>query len=270
MMITKPFKFGVPIFVVAAMFAVMALWAWSPIGGAGGGPTETAALRGQITWTVYDAYGNIKAHDVIQNAINGTEGIDAAMERLILALNADQGEAFAQPGAAEIGEANAFDNIVAIADENDAASDDWDSGNVTANLDGDFVDLFNFDNTGDGNQDNGNNNDGVNDQDGNSVAAPDGIEDNPNGEQNPADGTYAGGAAGDGVGEVTVSYRANGIAVIRQLGLVKTAPDDNTASGGVTIPDQDILASQAVNITLADGDTLEVTWELTVSTAGGF
>jgi len=222
----KPIRLGVPLFMVAAMVAVLAIWAWGPIGGAGGGPSDTAGLKGQITWTVYDASGNIKAHDVIQNDINTTPGLDSTVNRLVLVGK--------NPAATDI-----YDGIVAIAvpagvtdsvDSSDDPTNGFLSGNLTKLLDGDSA-----------------------------VTTSTSHE-------NPADGTNPLVAdAGTGITEVQVKFfsRADGV-IIRQLGLVRTT-ETSTHTAPATITDDELLAHQPVNITLDTADTLEVTWRLTVT-----
>jgi len=87
------------------------------------------------------------------------------------------------------------------------------------------------------------------------------------GAQNPAQGTYTNvGTALDGDGKITVTFTASADGtVVRQLALVKTAADDTASGGAVAIPDADVLAYKAVNITLDNGDTLQIEWTTNIS-----
>ena len=79
---------------------------------------------------------------------------------------------------------------------------------------------------------------------------------------NPADGAYAVGATG--VGTVTNQFLAQtGISgTALEMRLIKTLPD-NTADGAVGVALADTLAIISINVTLADTDTLTITWTLT-------
>lgn len=80
---------------------------------------------------------------------------------------------------------------------------------------------------------------------------------------NPAQGTVGVATSGGGSGTVSETFEAEGSQNIRQLALVKTA---STAASTDTQPaDDDILATQDVTITLADEDTLAITWTVTAS-----
>ena len=73
---------------------------------------------------------------------------------------------------------------------------------------------------------------------------------------NPADGTNAAGATG--IYTVTKTFTASGASTIAELNLTRGAAVNGTLETTVG-------AWQAVTITLANTDTLQVTWTITVS-----
>lgn len=77
---------------------------------------------------------------------------------------------------------------------------------------------------------------------------------------NPAVGTFSdGGADGLGDGSIAVTFTASGSATATQMQLVKAAPADTTSSGTL-ISASDVLAVIEIDVTLANTDTLTVTW----------
>ena len=79
---------------------------------------------------------------------------------------------------------------------------------------------------------------------------------------NPADGLFATGAAG--VGTVTNKFLAqSGVSgAILEMRLVKTQPNDSAGTPAI-IPLTETLAVIGINVTLADTDTLTITWTVT-------
>ena len=224
MRIRKSVVFGVPVVMVTTLVAVLALWAWAPIDV---GSTSNAGLTWNVEYWHRNAEGEVLQHKKESNAIVAS-GLEHAMERLIAEADADASLAFADPGAvAEIGVANAFDQIVLL-NVDDAASDGILLGSVLTNVDGT------------------NNADAVH--------------------MNPADGTYANvGSATDGDGSVAVTFLAQGDpAQAEQMHLVK-APFDDTVGGALAIAADDVLATIEIVVDLADTDTLTVTWTINVS-----
>ncbi len=78
-------------------------------------------------------------------------------------------------------------------------------------------------------------------------------------EFNPQEGTVVAGAA-TGVYTVAATFAASGAVLIEELQLVKGNNADNQAPTNL-----EIGAWQNVSVTLATGDTLTVTWTITVS-----
>jgi hypothetical protein len=152
------------------------------------------------------------------------------MERLIAGNDSDATLAFTDPNASEIGEANAFDQIV-LMDTDDAASDGLLAANILLNVDG---------GTG-----------------GNAGQAAGSTE------NNPADGAYSDvGNTSDGDGKVTLKFLADGNPdAATQMHLVKAAVDD-TVDGAAAIDAADILATLEISVDLADTDTLTIEWTI--------
>ena len=212
-----------------SMVAFVAIWAWVPVVG---GPTSNAGLKWNVEYWHRDADGELLQYGKDSNAIVAS-GLEHAMERLIAAEDADAALAFTNPAAAEIGNANAFDQIV-LMDTDDAASDGLLAANILLLVDGGT---------------------------GNNAGQAAGGDAN-----NPADGAYSNPGANttDGDGEVILQFLADGDpAVATQMHLVK-APFDNTGDGAVAIAAEDILATIEITVDLADTDTLTVTWTLDV------
>ena len=221
MRIRKSVVFGTPAVMVSVLVAVMALWAWGPI--SVGGTTSQAGVKWNVEYWHRNAEGEVLQHKKDSNAIVAS-GLEHAMERLIAAGSGDIALAFTDPTAAEIGEANAFDQIVLL-DTDDAASDGILLGSVLLNVDG-----------GTGN---------------NSGQAAGGVE------NNPADGAYSNvGTTSDGDGNVTLQFLADGDPdAATQMHLVK-APVDDTVGAALAIAATDILATIEISVDLADTDTL--------------
>ena len=212
-----------------SVVALVAIWAWVPVLG---GPTSNAGLTWNVEYWHRDADGELLQYGKDSNAIVAS-GLEHASERLIAAADADASLAFTNPGAAEIGEANAFDQIV-LMDTDDAASDGLLAANILLDVDG-----------GTGN---------------NAGQAAGGVE------NNPADGAYSNvGDTTDGDGSVTLQFLADGDpAVATQMHLVKAAVDDTAVGGAAAIAADDILATIEITVDLADTDTLTVTWTIDV------
>ena len=237
----KPVMFGVPVVMVTLLLTVLALWAWGPIGGSASGAGSNAGLVWNVEYWHRNAAGEVLQHKKDSNAIVAS-GLEHAVERLIAASSTVINLAFTDPAAAEIGEANAFDQIVLMnADDNldtsgaggTGASDGIDSTQILLLVDG-----------GGGN---------------NSGQTAGGVK------NNPADGLYADvGTISDGDGKVTLQFLADGNPdAATQMHLVKAAPDD-TAGAAADIVAADILATIEISVDLADTDTLTITWTVDV------
>jgi len=227
--IGQPVVFGIAAVIVTTLVAALTLWAWESSGGVGRS-TSTIGLVWNVEYWHRNAEGEVLQHKKASNAIVAS-GLEHAVERLITAADADATLAFTNPAAAEIGEANAFDQIV-LMDTDDAASDGLLAANILLNVDG---------GTGD-----------------NAGQAAGGVE------NNPADGAYADvGTTSDGDGKVTVKFLADGNPdAATQMHLVKAAVDDTTDSGAAAIAAADVLATIEISVDLADTDTLTIEWTI--------
>ena len=225
----QPAVFGIAAVIVTTLVAALALWAWGSSGGAGRS-TSTIGLVWNVEYWHRNAEGEVLQHKKASNAIVAS-GLEHAVERLITAADADATLAFTNPAAAEIGEANAFDQIV-LMDTDDDASDGLLAANILLNVDG-----------GTGN---------------NAGQAAGGVE------NNPADGAYADvGTTSDGDGKVTVKFLADGNPdAATQMHLVKAAVDDTTDSDAAAIAAADVLATIEISVDLADTDTLTIEWTI--------
>ena len=227
--IGQPVVFGIAAVIVTTLVAALTLWAWESSGGVGRS-TSTIGLVWNVEYWHRNAEGEVLQHKKASNAIVAS-GLEHAVERLITAADADATLAFTNPAAAEIGEANAFDQIV-LMDTDDDASDGLLAANILLDVDG-----------GTGN---------------NAGQAAGGVE------NNPADGAYADvGTTSDGDGKVTVKFLADGDPdAATQMHLVKAAVDDTTASGAAAIAAADVLATIEISVDLADTDTLTIEWTI--------
>ena len=227
--IGQPVVFGIAAVIVTTLVAALTLWAWESSGGVGRS-TSTIGLVWNVEYWHRNAEGEVLQHKKASNAIVAS-GLEHAVERLITAADADATLAFTNPAAAEIGEANAFDQIV-LMDTDDAASDGLLAANILLNVDG---------GTGD-----------------NAGQAAGGVE------NNPADGAYADvGTTSDGDGKVTVKFLADGNPdAATQMHLVKAAVDDTTDSDAAAIAAADVLATIEISVDLADTDTLTIEWTI--------
>ena len=227
--IGQPVVFGIVAVIVTTLVAALTLWAWESSGGVGRS-TSTIGLVWNVEYWHRNAEGEVLQHKKASNAIVAS-GLEHAVERLITAADADATLAFTNPAAAEIGEANAFDQIV-LMDTDDAASDGLLAANILLDVDG-----------GTGN---------------NAGQAAGGVE------NNPADGAYADvGTTSDGDGKVTVKFLADGNPdAATQMHLVKAAVDDTTDSSAAAIAAADVLATIEISVDLADTDTLTIEWTI--------
>ena len=187
----KPVMLGVPMVMVTALVAVMALWAWGPIGEASlDGPTSNAIAMWNVEYWHRNADGELLENKRLHNAVQAL-GLDAAMERLI-----NKDAVLNTATANMIGEEDAFDQIVLMSVD-DAAAGGLALANILTNVDG-----------------------GTGDNAGQVAAGA---------KWNPADGAYAnpGATTGDGLGTVTLQFLGDGDpAAATQMHLVKAAPDD--------------------------------------------
>lgn len=244
---TNPVLLGVPVLMVGAMVAVLALWATGTIGGSGiGGNNSSAGIFWNVEYWHKNAAGEVLQHKQARNAIQAS-GREHAMERLIAAQSTDIALPFATVNAAEIGEANAFDQILLMnADDNltnggaggVGCSDGIDSTQILLLVDGGA----------------GVDNDG---------AAPSAGSVHTN----PADGSYTNvNTTSDGDGKVQVVFLANGDpGVATQMHLVKAIPDDTASGGAADIVANDCLATIEITVDLDNTDTLTITWTLDIS-----
>ena len=223
----KRVMLGIPGVILFTTGVVLALWAWGPVGDSPS--TSTAGVSWNVEYWHRTAEGRVLEHKRTSNAIVAS-GLEHAMERLIAGNDSDATLAFTDPGAAEIGEANTFDQIV-LMDTDDAASDGLLAANILLNADG---------GTG-----------------GNAGQAAGGTK------NNPADGAYSDvGDTSDGDGKVTLKFLADGNPdAATQMHLVKAAVDD-TADGAAAIDAADILATLEISVDLADTDTLTIEWTI--------
>ena len=218
---------GIPVVILFTIGVVLAIWAWVPVEDSPS--TSTAGVSWNVEYWHRTAEGRVLEHKKTSNAIVAS-GLEHAMERLIAGNDSDATLAFTDPGAAEIGEANAFDQIV-LMDTDDAASDGLLAANILLLVDG-----------GTGN---------------NAGQAAGGTK------NNPADGAYSDvGDTSDGDGKVTLKFLADGNPdAATQMHLVKAAVDD-TADGAAAIAAADILATLEISVDLADTDTLTIEWTI--------
>ena len=220
---------GIPGVILFTIGVVLAIWAWGPVGDSPS--TSTAGVSWNVEYWHRTAQGRILEHKKTSNAIVAS-GLEHAMERLIAGNDSDATLAFTDPGAAEIGEANAFDQIVLMNTDDSDATDGLLAANILLNVDG-----------GTGN---------------NAGQAAGGTK------NNPADGAYSDvGDTSDGDGKVTLKFLADGNPdAATQMHLVKAAVDDTAAGGAAAIDAADILATLEINVDLADTDTLTIEWTI--------
>jgi hypothetical protein len=223
----KRVMLGIPGVILFTISVILTLWTWGPVGDSHS--TSTAGVFWNVEYWHRTAGGRVLEHKVTSNAIVAS-GLEHAMERLIAGNDSDATLAFTDPNASEIGEANAFDQIV-LMDTDDAASDGLLAANILLNVDG---------GTG-----------------GNAGQAAGSAE------NNPADGAYSNvGDTSDGDGKVTLKFLADGNPdAATQMHLVKSAVDDTT-DGAAAIAAADILATLEMNVDLADTDTLTIEWTI--------
>lgn len=228
---SKRVLLGVPMLMVTAMVAVMALWATGIIGGGGGvfgGSSSTATLVWNVEYWHRNAAGEVLQHKKAHNDIS-VEGLDAANLLLI-----DEDAALTAGGPTT--DTDTYDQIallnVSLATRAITA----------AALSGDILLLVDGGELG--------NNAG---------------QDNDGQHMNPADGLDAATGGGSGDGTVTLKFQAVGSpAAALQMRLVKSVPDDSAATPlGISLADT--LAAIGINVTLADTDTLTITWTVNIS-----
>lgn len=228
---SKPVLLGVPMLMVAAMFAVMALWATGIIG-SGGGVFGGTSSAGTLVWNVEywhrNADGEVLQHKKDHNTVT-VEGLDAANLLLI-------DEAAALTAGSPTTDTDTYDQI-ALLNKNLATL-----SITTAAASTDILLLVDGGSTG---NNTGQNNDGIH--------------------FNPADGLDAATGGGSGDGTVTLQFQAVGNpAAALQMRLVKSVPDDSAATP-LAISLADTLAVIGINVDLADTDTLTITWTLNIS-----
>ena len=225
----KSVVFGVPVVMLTVLVAVLALWAWGPLGASGDGPSSNATLVWNVEYWHRNAAGEVLQHKKDHNTVT-VEGIDRANALLIdstqiLANNSDATDN------------DTYDQIL-LMDVNLATRA------ITAAPQA--ADILLLVDGGTGNN-TGQNTDGVN--------------------HNPADGAYAAGATDSGDGTVTVQFLAQSgdPPAALQMRLVKAIPDDTATTCCATITLADTLAVIAINVDLADTDTLTITWTLNLN-----
>ncbi|MCH8988689.1 MAG: hypothetical protein IIA92_07765 [Chloroflexi bacterium] len=126
---SKPVLLGVPMLMVAAMVAVMALWVTGIIGGGGGvfgGPSSTGTLVWNVEYWHRDSDGNLLQYGKDHNAIT-VEGLDAAVDHLLSQTVQDA-----------LGADDAFDKIILLTANAsvDPASDGFTAANIALDIDG--------------------------------------------------------------------------------------------------------------------------------------
>lgn len=192
---TKVVGISVPLIIVAAVVAVLAVWA---VMGATGGVKDGVSIKGVIEYSIFDPAGNLKASNAIHNDYTDSLSGDAA--------GLLTGAAQLSPG---------YESIAACS--NNPNTGLGDGGTPTGcTLQGDAVD---------------------------------------GSSENPADGS-ASVTANAWESEVTFTATAGGTILELQLA--------NTTAGTTAPTPAEIGAVQDVNITLGAGDTLTVTWTVTV------
>lgn len=228
----NPIMLGVPFLAVSALVAVLALWAWGPLGATSGGgaTTSTANMVWNVEYWHHNADGDVLQHRTAHNTVTGV-GVEAAMERVI---NASLDLGSQTDGAGLLTEANTWDQIALM----NAANDVTDGVAAIEILD---------------------------EVDGGSAQNADRAA---GGAQfNPADGAYTdSGTTTDGKGDVTLQFLAeagNPAAALRMV-LGKFAARDNVDDAGAALAAADILAFIDINVDLAATDTLTITWTLDI------
>ena len=226
MIIGKSVLLGIPVVMGAVLVAVLALWAWGPMGG---GSTSNASLVWNVEYWHRNADGEVLQHKIDHNTVT-VEGLDAANLLLI-----DESATLAAVNPTT--DTDTYDQIL-LMDVNLATRPI-----TSAPVSGDILLLVDGGDTG--------NNSG---QDTDAVHT------------NPADGLDAATGGGSGDGTVTNQFLAVGDpAAALQMRLVKAAPDDTAITCCAAITLADTLAVIAISVDLADTDTLTVTWTIDIS-----
>ena len=78
----KSVVFGVPVVMVAALVAVLVLWAWGPLWASGGAATSTASASWNVEYWHRNAAGEVLQHKKDHNVVSEI-GKQAGMQRLI-------------------------------------------------------------------------------------------------------------------------------------------------------------------------------------------
>ena len=226
MIIGKSVLLGIPVVMVAVLVAVLALWAWGPMGG---GSTSNASLVWNVEYWHRNADGEVLQHKIDHNTVT-VEGLDAANLLLI-----DESATLAAGNPTT--DTDTYDQIL-LMDVNLATRPITSapvSGDILLPVDG-----------GDTGNNSGQDTDAVH--------------------TNPADGLDAATGGGSGDGTVTNQFLAVGDpAAALQMRLVKAAPDDTAITCCAAITLADTLAVIAISVDLADTDTLTVTWTIDIS-----
>ena len=231
---SKPALLTVPVVMFITLIAVLALWATGNIGGSGvGGASTTASAVWNVEYWHKNAAGEVLQYQKVHNTVT-TNGLDAAVERLI---DAESGGELVAIVAGSAAEDFAFDNVVLLLNQTEDPDTQTVLGtSVLQDVDGA--------NTG-GDAD----------------------------EWNPADGVYqiGGRGANDGDGVVTVTFLAgsgNPGPALRMLLTTAALNDTNDVPSATTADDiliGEILAFININVDLADTDTLTITWTVDIS-----
>ena len=226
MIIAKSVMLGTPVVMVTALVAVLALWAWGPMGG---GSTSMASLVWNVEYWHRNADGELLQHKIDHNTVT-VEGLDAAN---LLLIDEDATLASGNPTT----DTDTYDQIL-LMDVN-LATRPITSAPLSADI------LLLVDGGDDGN---------------NSGQDTDAVH------TNPADGLDAATGGGSGDGTVTNQFLAVGNPdAALQMRLVKAAPDDTAITCCAAITLADTLAVIAISVDLADTDTLTVTWTIDIS-----
>lgn len=225
---SKPVLLGVPMLMVAANIAVLALWALGYIGGGGvGSSTSSAGLVWNVEYWHRNAAGEVLQHKKDHNDIT-VEGLDAANLLLI-------DESATLSAGNPTTDTDTYDQIVLLNKNLGALSITTAAGTA------DILTLVDGGSTG---NNTGQNNDGIH--------------------FNPADGLDSATGGGSGDGTVTLQFQAVGDpAAALQMRLVKSTPDDSVTPLAISLADT--LAVIGINVDLADTDTLTITWTVDIS-----
>ena len=226
----KPIMIGVPAVMFTVLVAVLALWAWGPIGASGGGPSSNATLVWNVEYWHRNGDGVLLDHQIKHNVLV-EDGLQAAMARMI------------DDSVSITAEDDTFDQIVLL--DTIVPVGDIEGGGPSAVLAAQVL------------EDVGGN--------AGSSAAPAGGFLNPA----DGEFTDDPGEDGKGKVTVTFLGEDNGSdstgpVAARQMLLVKAAERDTATLGTADIAEADIMATIEITVDLAETDTLQIAWTIDV------